>query len=81
MLDKPGWVFIVGFGYAVVFVILIRRLLLRRKHYGPAMSGSFEELLDNDRRRAMEIVIEERAEAREPEDRDGNLPQLDRPTS
>jgi len=79
MLNRPEWVFLAGLGYVVLFVLLIRRLVRRRTHYGPAIGASFEELLNNDRRRAFEIVIEEKAEARDPEDRDGNLPDLARP--
>lgn len=37
-------------------------------------------MLNEDKRKAIEIVIEERAEARDPEDRDGNLPDLEEPT-
>jgi hypothetical protein len=35
------------------------------------------ELLNEDKRRAIEIILEERAEARDPEDKDGDLPQLE----
>jgi hypothetical protein len=34
------------------------------------------DLLDDQRRAAIEIIFEERAAEREPEDRDGNLPRL-----
>jgi hypothetical protein len=34
------------------------------------------ELMDDGRRAAVEIVLEERAAERDPEDRDGNLPDL-----
>ena len=37
-------------------------------------------MLNEDKRKAIEIVVEERAEARDPEDRDGNLPDLEDPT-
>jgi hypothetical protein len=46
---------------------------------GPAASGAFYDLLNEDKRRAVQIVIEERAGARDPEDADGNLPDLERP--
>jgi len=36
-------------------------------------------MLNADKRNAVEIVVEERAGARDPEDRDGNLPQLEEP--
>ena len=35
------------------------------------------ELLNEDRRNAMEIIIEGRAEESDPEDADGNLPELE----
>jgi hypothetical protein len=33
-------------------------------------------MLNKDKREAIEVVLEERAEARDPEDADGNLPDL-----
>jgi hypothetical protein len=44
---------------------------------GAAASGTVYELLNEDRRKAIEIIIEERAAARDPEDKDGDLPQLE----
>jgi hypothetical protein len=38
------------------------------------------EILNDDRRAAVEIILEERAAERDPEDRDGNLPDLEAPT-
>jgi len=35
--------------------------------------------LNEDKRHAVEIIVEERAAARDPEDRDGNLPDLTHP--
>jgi hypothetical protein len=32
--------------------------------------------MNEDRRRATEVIVEKRAEARDPEDKDGNLPDL-----
>jgi hypothetical protein len=46
---------------------------------GPAAAGAFYELLNEDRRKAIEIVIEEKAGYRDPEDADGNLPELQNP--
>ena len=42
-------------------------------------AGAIYDLLNEDRRKALEIIVEQRAEARDPEDRDGNLPELDDP--
>ena len=52
------------------------RLRKRRVTIGPAAAATMNDLLDDQRRAAIEIVLEERAAAHDPEDRDGNLPQL-----
>jgi hypothetical protein len=36
-------------------------------------------MLNEDRRNAIETIVEERAAARDPEDKDGNRPDLDSP--
>ena len=41
-------------------------------------AGSIYDLLNEDKRHAVEVVVEERAAARDPEDRDGNLPDLEK---
>ncbi len=46
---------------------------------GPGAAGSVYDLLNEDKRKAIEIIVEERAEARDPEDKDGNLPELEDP--
>jgi hypothetical protein len=38
------------------------------------------ELLNEERRAAVEIIVEGRAAERDPEDRDGNLPEIENPT-
>jgi hypothetical protein len=67
--------------YIVLIGIVIRRVFSRKRRasIGPAAAGAFYDLLNEDKRRAVQIVIEERAEARDPEDADGNLPDLERP--
>jgi hypothetical protein len=52
----------------------------RRRGPGAGAAGAVYELLNEDRRRALEIIVEERAEATDPEHRDGNLPDLEYPT-
>jgi hypothetical protein len=51
---------------------------LRKRHVsvGPAAAGAMNDLLDDRRRAAIEIILEERAAERDPEDRGGNLPRL-----
>ena len=46
---------------------------------GPGTTGTIYDLLNEDKRKAIEIIVEERAEARDPEDKDGNLPDLETP--
>jgi hypothetical protein len=72
-LDAIVWVAVI----VAVIVLFSRR---RRNHVGPAAAGSIYDMLNEDKRNAVEIVVEERAAARDPEDRDGNLPDLEKPT-
>jgi hypothetical protein len=51
----------------------------RRGGVGSAAAGAFYDFLNEDKRKAIEIVVDERAGARDPEDRDGNLPELEKP--
>ena len=67
---------------AAIFLVLIavtvsawRRHRLRGA-IGPGAAGAVYDLLNADRRAALEVVVEERASYRDPEDRDGDLPQL-----
>ena len=46
---------------------------------GSAAAGSFYELLSEERRKAIEIIVEDKAGYREAEDADGNLPDLEQP--
>jgi hypothetical protein len=46
---------------------------------GAAAAGTLYDMLNEDKRNAVEIIVEERAGARDPEDRDGNLPDLEDP--
>ena len=63
---------------AMVFMVFVwfRR---RRARIGPAAAATMHEMLTEDRRAAVEIILEERAAERDPEDRDGNLPDLEFP--
>jgi len=52
----------------------------RRRHRpGPGAAGAIYDLLNQDKRNAIEIIVEEKAEARDPEHADGNLPDLEQP--
>jgi len=46
---------------------------------GPGASGAVYDMLNEDKRKAIEIIVEGRAEYRDPEDADGNLPDLEDP--
>ena len=67
---------------AVVFLIIAVRKTRRtrgRLGVGSAAAGVIYDMLNEDKRRAIEIIVEEKAEARDPEDKDGDLPQLEDP--
>ena len=71
--------FFIGVIWFVLFVLLFVRLRRRRSHIGSGAAGTVYDMLNEDKRKAVEIVVEERAGARDPEDRDGNLPDLEQP--
>jgi hypothetical protein len=72
---------IAGLLFLVAAIVQMRR----KKHggrtldAGPGAMGAVYDLLNQDRRNAIEIIVEEKAEARDPEDKDGNLPELEQP--
>jgi hypothetical protein len=67
--------------FVVLIVLAIASWRQRHKRFnpGPGAAGFVYELLNEDKRAALEIVVEERASYRDPEDRDGDLPQLEGP--
>ena len=67
---------------AVVLVIVAFGRMRGQRHHGglgTAAAGSGYDWLNEDKRNAVEIIVEERAAARDLEDRDGNLPDLAHP--
>jgi hypothetical protein len=62
----------------VLLIVAVRRTRGQRRRggVGSAAAGAVYDWLNEDRRKAAEIVVEGRAEARDPEDRDGNLADL-----
>jgi hypothetical protein len=46
---------------------------------GPGTAGTIYDMLNEDKRKALEIIVEQRAEERRPEYPDGNLPDLESP--
>jgi hypothetical protein len=64
----------------VLFIAATIRVMGRKKRrVGSGASGTIYDLLNEDKRKAIEIIVEERAEARDPEDAEGNLPDLESP--
>lgn len=63
----------------VVVAVLFARQRRRRRRIGAGAVGTVYDWLNEEKRNAVEIIVEERAGARDPEDRDGNLPDLDSP--
>ena len=62
----------------VLLVIAVRRTQKQRRTggVGSGAMGTVYDMLNEDKRKAVEIIVEQRAEARDPEDKDGNLPEL-----
>lgn len=76
----------VSMGYYLDGVIVLLMLMLlvgawrlrrRRVTPGAAAAGMMQEILNDEQRAAIEVIIEERTGYRDPEDRDGNLPDLE----
>ena len=76
MVEALVW--IVALGVIVAFMWRGRGRPPRR--IGSASVGTIYDMLNEDKRNAVEIIVEGRAEARDPEDADGNLPDLEDPT-
>jgi hypothetical protein len=68
------WLVVIG-----AYVILFSRQRRRRRRVGAGAGGMMYDMLNEDKRKALEIIVEQRAEHRDPEDRDGNLPELEDP--
>ena len=62
----------------VLLFLAYRRIRTQRRRggVGTAAAGSVYDWLNEENRNAVEIIVEERAAARDPEDCDGNLPDL-----
>jgi hypothetical protein len=70
-----------------LFVAVFRRvwpggraeLRTRSTRPGPGGAGAIYDMLNEDKRKAVEIIVEQKAEERRPEYPDGNLPDLEDP--
>ena len=68
----------------VIVLVVVAVLVYRKRRQGrlgAGAAGTVYDMLNEDRRNALEIIVEERAGARDPEHRDGDLPQLENPKS
>jgi hypothetical protein len=67
----------------ILFVAAVMKARGRRRGHwnrpGPGTSGTIYDFLNEDKRRAIEIIVEQKAEERDPETADGNLPELESP--
>lgn len=71
-------------GVVILLLVWVGIRLRRRRQtggFGPGLIGAVYELQSKDKRQAMELIVEQRAEEKRPEYPDGNLPDLERPTA
>ena len=61
--------FFVSLALLMVYAVVYKRR--RRGRIGTATAGTIYDLLNEDRRRALEIIVEEKAGATDPETKDG----------
>jgi hypothetical protein len=65
------------------FAALVQAHRKRRRGHGrgpgAGATGAIYDMLMEDKRKAIEIILEERAEKRDPETADGDLPALESP--
>jgi hypothetical protein len=73
---------------ATVVIMMLLLVAVRRRRRagstfgggpGPGAAGAIYDMQNEDKRNAIEIIVEEKAEARDPETVDGDLPQLESP--
>lgn len=67
-------------GWLIFGVWRLTRRRGRRLTPGTALLSSMELLFDETHRAAVEVILEERTGERDPEYKDGNLPELENPT-
>jgi hypothetical protein len=64
-----------------LIVVAFRSLGARRTHVGAAGAGTVYDWLNQDKRKAIEIVVDGQAERQEGEHAEGNLPDLEDPSA
>lgn len=76
MVEALIWVVVLG-----GLVLAVRYVRIRRNpRVGAAGAGAIYDWLNEDKRRAIEIVVDGQAERQDGEHADGNLPDLENPT-
>jgi hypothetical protein len=68
MLDAFIWVVVGG-----VLAFMMWRVRRRRPHVGSGGAGAVYDLLNDDKRKAIEVVVDGRAERQDPEHADDTL--------
>jgi len=79
MIEAATWL-VVLIAVVAVFLSIGRRRSGGAGGVGSAAAGAVYDLLQEDKRKALEIIVEERAAARDPEHADGDLPALEKPS-
>jgi SAM-dependent methyltransferase len=69
----------IGFVVLMVLVYLARRTRRSGGSMTAGVAGAIWDLQTDQKRQALEVIVNKRAAAHDPEDADGNLPELDRP--
>jgi hypothetical protein len=76
---------ILSLAWAIAFLILLvvvfiaRRARRRGGSLTAGVVGATYELQSQDKRRALELIVDARTGERDPEDKEGNLPDLEAP--
>jgi hypothetical protein len=58
---------IAGVLMMALFFAAVWRVFRRRKHIGPGAAGTLEDMFNQDKRKAIQIIVEEKAEERRAE--------------
>lgn len=80
-MTVAGFIDVVLLVSALFLAIQAWRLRRKRVTIGPAASAMYYDILNEDRRKAVEIIVEEKTAYHDPEDADGNLPELESPAT
>ena len=82
MTIDPSNIGVIVWAVAVVVLIVAVVVTKRKRRAGTltgAVAGTLHDWQSRDKQRALEIIVEDKAEARDPEDKEGDLPKLEKP--